>query len=742
VPELTSSLSETRRQILHARLADTIEKRSRFAKTIEKRGTEEFFVIQHLLEAGFRERALDLSLKCFETLRPHLLQNQQAFDAYVQSLPKNWIETFETLLQACEELGRPKKERFSLETALVALDSVGVSANQAHLGSVLSQLYHDSGLGDYQRLDASLAPPDRISRALQIAQERYDASSAAERVNPPLEAMGFLAQNIISALSIGATSFDCSFIASLPSLEPLIPVSTAFMVIDKHVQSTFYLTAARMEESRKGYLEVLELLNKPDRGGIDETYYEYARLTAMYAAGLIEASLGMRSALRWLDTFEAYPFFQANGVRIRMVYYLRQGDTKKAEECKKRLELLQIQNSPSQIFAGGYLLPEVLVYSSSDDLNGISQTLDGIQNMATRFKTWKPILLYARGEYQRVRGDYQKSLSELQEALSLVKPGQHVIWPYLASAYIGTLCDVENFQQARDLGREFLAAALEFGLGISSNLIARSLSLAEGALGEYDTAVQRLQSAIEQYEQAEITGLSPGLVYETRARLAIMMADTPGFSHFARQCAEQYQPGHNPALTAKYEKLMHEAARATLRVSDDLAHAADFYDLTTATAVTLVTGFLGDCRGPKERADRALELLVEQSHCIGGFLYTLQKQGPVLVAQNGVTTVPAEMDAMVVSYLAAEMEDVGGITLSSDTIVKSVEETSQWTVAQREQYRPLVLGHLSNDGYRITGLAVLVRDPARLFAVPGDAVTALSKSLFDAGDVTALVATG
>ena len=38
--------------------------------------------------------------------------------------------------------------------------------------------------------------------------------------------------------------------------------------------------------------------------------------------------------------------------------------------------------------------------------------------MADRFNTWKPILHFARGEYQRIRGDYASARSELEQALN------------------------------------------------------------------------------------------------------------------------------------------------------------------------------------------------------------------------------------------------------------------------------------------------------------------------------------
>jgi hypothetical protein len=192
-------------------------------------------------------------------------------------------------------------------------------------------------------------------------------------------------------------------------------------------------------------------------------------------------------------------------------------------------------------------------------------------------------------------------------------------------------------------------------------------------------------------------------------------------------------------LIAKYEKLVQEAKRAAIRVADELAHAADMSDIDSVTAMTMIAGVLGSCRGPRERAERALSLLVEQSHCAGGFLYTVQKEGAVLVAQNGIEAAPAELDAMVSSFLTAEIDDVQNVTVQTIFAELPANKTSAWTIRQREQYRPLVLGHHTEKGFNITGVAVLVKDPNRIFVIPSDALAALSKSLFDAGDATAIV---
>jgi len=172
------------------------------------------------------------------------------------------------------------------------------------------------------------------------------------------------------------------------------------------------------ERAWKGYLEILERIAQPDHAGIPESYYEVARLSVINAVGILEASKGLATALDRVEQLDFYPLFQVNAWRIRLIYYLRQGQMQKAEECQRRLELLQIQNSPAQFFEGSHLFPVLLAYCLTDDLTGVGQTIYGITKMAEQFSTWQPVLHFARGEYERIRGDYASALGELQKVIA------------------------------------------------------------------------------------------------------------------------------------------------------------------------------------------------------------------------------------------------------------------------------------------------------------------------------------
>ncbi|MBN1654828.1 MAG: protein kinase [Deltaproteobacteria bacterium] len=731
VPELIGSIDRERAGKLHGRIA----------AVFEQRGDEALRAATHLLGAGQDERALDSFLHNYETYIEGQMQNWRATEEILRWLPPDWVDTLEHLLRVCERLGRPRRQLFILHNALVTLSAVTAVADRTHLVEVIEQLYRDSGLFDYDALTESVEEPNRLWRALELAQQRYDSNPESERVLAPTEAIRQLAQTTVVAISYAGTSLDYDLLYVLPSLKPLIPLSPAIEVVEKNVKTTKHLTGGRSEQARQGYLEVLERMMQPDHAGLEYAIYEPTRLTIMYAIALIEASLGYNSALSWIEEFEAHPLFQVNGWRIRMLYFLRQGDTYKANQCKKRLELLQIQHSPKQFFDGTYIAAEVMVYSTSDDLVGIKQSIECIKAIADRFKGWLPLLYFAQAEYHRIRGDYTGALAELDSALRLTAPGRYYIWPYLVGCYVLTLYRLQRFDEAKKKGDELLKAAEDANLDINTIVIKRPLALIEAKRGNYRRAVSLVQSVIDQTIASEITGLNLGLAYETRARVAIDMNDQASFNTYAELCAQQYRTGTNPVLAARYHNLMQEAREANLIVSGDLAGAAEMSEIRSRLQYdeSAIVTILDNCRETQKRASRVLNLLIKRCNCSGGYLYAMQKEGLVLLAKSDEIDETIELTALVEKRILIEINDDQDVVTTTDEKQGASSTQPEWIGPRGEKYRAVLLGHYYQENFAITGIAVLLLDQNKPFIHAGELASAISKTLFDAGDVSIIV---
>jgi hypothetical protein len=79
--------------------------------------------------------------------------------------------------------------------------------------------------------------------------------------------------------------------------------------------------------------------------------------------------------------------------------------------------------------------------------------------------------------------------------------------------------------------------------------------------GRCEQASALADELIAELEAERIRGLHRGALYEARAKVAVMAGDRAGFAHYADRCSTEYRLGRNPALVAKYERLMQFAER-------------------------------------------------------------------------------------------------------------------------------------------------------------------------------------
>jgi serine/threonine protein kinase len=722
---LRAVLDPIRERVFHVRLAEIFM----------KRGNELLRAGQHLLASGQENEALDAFIGFSQASKTLTDRNPAAFSELIQSLPKNWFETYQEAIHTCERRNRPRKCAYDLRlrlSGLVSLVGQGDTDNFEHL---LKQLSADSGLTIYQTLDPGEEPQKRLAHALELAQQRYQSSPESERVLAPIEAIRELAKVLVQAIGVIATSYDYRFWLSLPSLKPYISLSPALEVVDLLIKAIGYRITGRSEQCCVSYRGVIERTSQPDGAGLEETYRTYVRYGVMRGLGMTEAAMGLSSSLQWASEIEADPLHQVNAWRIRALYHIWQGSTAQAEQCKQRVELLQIQNSPTQWFEGSQLGQESFAYALSDDLIGLKASLDAIEKMAQIFPTWQSTLLFASAEYQRILGNHSRALEIVRDAFTKTAPGRSHDWIYIASAYIRTLAAAGDDSEAVRKGDELLAAAQEAGLGYLRNHVRLPLALARAKLSDFETAIALTQTAIDEYQTMGTTGLNLGLAYETRARIAGLMNERGTFLKFAKLCSEHYQTDNNPALSARYDKLLRDARNTRLGASLNPGNAQDFVELTGTGDTINIISYLSGCQNSHERARRALDLLVSQANCQGGYLYTIHQGEPILAAQHGDQAPPAAIDQLINARVAEEIAGAGATEMvGGEAGLRAGEDVTDQGETM-SNYRTILLGHFADEKYIITGIAMLIMDPDKRFNYPGHTVEILSRSFVDTGDV-------
>jgi hypothetical protein len=243
----------------------------------------------------------------------------------------------------------------------------------------------------------------------------------------------------------------------------------------------------------------------------------------------------------------------------------------------------------------------------------------------------------------------------------------------------------------------------EVGLQVMSHHVGLSLALAETRLGEYESAVERLEKGIAYREQIGVTGLNLGLAYETRARVAIAMRDAPGFTRAAAACAREYGRGHGgSSLAPRYEALRAEARQAGLLTASEAPPAPAFTDPLSTLASAFTNGTALD-----DPSTAALSALLTASGARSGALYRLRpgvrEPGAPLPLPDASTPgfePPAEAMTSLQALIDSDMdEDTIDPCTSAPPPGLPQENTERWI--------PYALGRTTDAGYEITGAALL-----------------------------------
>jgi hypothetical protein len=171
-------------------------------------------------------------------------------------------------------------------------------------------------------------------------------------------------------------------------------------------------------------------------------------------------------------------------------------------------------------------------------------------------------------------------------------------------------------------------------------------------------------------------------------------------------------------------------------VSRRLKRAAQSVTTSTTDIGINVELAFARCQGLQEIAQRGIDLLAKRSHAAHGFLYTLQKNGPVLTAAFNVQSKPFGLDRMIHDYLTAELAESEVVTMTSADRLAGTGSLADWTCEKGNQYRTVILGSQTDNGFVITGVAALCKKAGGELAINWDIVSALSNVLSAAGVVS------
>jgi hypothetical protein len=708
---LVATLSAAQSKLLERRLAELFERRA----------GQEFRAAQHWFRADVPGHALDLLVLHAETSQEETTHGPEIFQRYLLTLPDSWFDVFQQGLRYCDALQRPRRHKFELLSRIVGI----MSMLNMHVAEVLAELFvdlrRDSGYDDWEALDPEMEPKARLITALTQAKERYAATPEPDRVIDPIMAIRRLTRCVIAAAGPISMALDVATLRTLPRLRLFSALSPALQASNQLLEGLEARCIGRLPRALTQYKALLEIVDRPDRGGIDQSFAVYMKLGVINGVGMIEAGLGLRSCTKWAAELERHPAYEVNASVIRMLDCLFQADLPGAEEQKRLADRLRIQNSGRQMYEGGHLIWQLHAFALSGDLTRVRQTSEEIAPLAKRYPQWEPVLRYAIAEYYRMARDFKRAASELEQVLAIVKAGLHQIWPHAAAAHVLTLLELKELERARSAAHEYVESAAH-ELEYVPSLLQLSHALARAAAGQLEAALA-VDELIARLHEDGIGGLHLGIAHEFRARVALYLHDQAGFARHIELCRQLFFAYQNAALTAKYHRLLQDARRA---IKDGSEQQRSNFDSTAQYQNAPIEVALAGCRDDDQRARLALTLLTGQSGANAGLLYLAGEEEPVCVAEVGQMPDPMSLMPQVQRYVALQ-RDHDDVT-ASDTGEAEHDESLQWPDADGQTLRPILISHVHRGVLVVTGVAVLAFDKHKVFSVP--AATAASISQF------------
>ncbi|HKU43813.1 MAG TPA: hypothetical protein VJR89_36890, partial [Polyangiales bacterium] len=633
---------------LSPELARTLDRR--LAQVFEARGDCEFLAAQHWLRAGKLTHGLDVLIRYAEHVArdapPLTLTSARGFHRPA----RDWRETYELGLRACEQLDRPRRERYVLRQRMTALCSLLGQHDAVELPLLVAELAECSGLSDYAALDASLPHGERLRIAFSAAQQRYEAANEHDRLLDPRAALRELTRALTVTSGLAAQAWDLAYLRAAPDITPFQGLAPSIATMNMLLRGMERRLTGSLEQASAIYRELLVRLEQPDHGGLDASNAGYTQAGIVNMLGLIEAGSGLASCVSRIEALQKLPAFAVNALLLCMLHAMFQGDAEGADAYRGQAARVRVQTGGRPIYGSLHLIWELQAHAICDDLTRMRHTLEEIAPLAARFVGWQPIFRYGSAEYHRMRRSPDRALLEIEAALQAAPPGAHQVWPLVAVCHVLVLHDLGRHAEALARARENLEdAQLELGEVPAPLQLASSLAEAQVAADGADTelaaqAEQRADAAIAQLSAAGVSGIHIGFAHELRARIAALLDDASSFERHAGLCRGVYMAHKHPALAAKYERLFQAAAEPV-----------SVPELPDASVEGRIVAALERCRTAQQRAQLALTALLQHTGSSAGVLYRCGPEALECVAQIGEVGDAAALAACVRGYVSLQL---------------------------------------------------------------------------------------
>ncbi|MDD9966593.1 MAG: protein kinase [Myxococcales bacterium] len=633
--------------------------------------------VLHLLNAGESARAIAVVVELdLQALLPEL-------------------ELLQRILAAAEADGSPPALLHRLRMAVLSKASlVAGSAPFLSLAEqVTEQIKRDCGLAAYAEL-AHLPDEQRLQAALELTAKRFEAMPEQDRVCAVKSAIGQLARVYGMLTSMASVSVDLALLDRLPDLSPLTPLSPAL----ERVQQIAEMGRAKIQGPRSlcaaRAWEVLDRIAQEDRGGLDELQHQRTFLGMHTTLGAFEALIGSSATEKHAELLERDPEMRPSAWLLRGLMFLYQGNVEESRKCHRRAELLRLQHrSGSRYFSalGGLSLHGHVALGDSIAVRDVTEVLEAL---GRKHLGWPGAITLARTHQLRLSGDPNAAVGMIGPLLSELGPDIADRFCPVAAAYLESLVDGGEFDEAGRRALELQAQIQRPNQWDESQLLRRAIALALHRAGDHAGAADVLDVAIDVGQRRGLAGLALGRLLELRARIALSLEDRRLFDRHVQRCALEYDRSNNPRLGVRLAALVEESRHD----ADDLPKMIGPH---TDTQQAELRSRMLECVDLEDRSRCALTMLLQSMNSQEGSLYGVSAEGTVtLLASVPEAWTGDGMEATLREYLTVERALLasGSLGITQEQLEAPVEEADTQTEEPKQRSLPFESSGYLNDG--------------------------------------------
>jgi len=558
------------------------------------------------------------------------------------------ITPLEAVVQVLEAHGGSRTRCAEIRVLLLTAGTSGnhevVERQAKHL---IDELRVSTGLDTARRLGRILGPRVALVCGVATACARWLFTSPSQRGANPIRGMQWL---FIAAASLAVRYGEAFDVRSFDELLELIRPASVFRTRIPH--AVFLMIEAMRDFIRAKHAPIMKNIERAiwliqhDRlAPISDMERKSAETAARMLPVFIAVSRQDPGYEQLLAKAEQYDlrFYTMQGCQARVAYYRSRGEEHDALEWESRAETLALQLGSLRYVRAWMNIVSAMAYALTRDVMGLKRSIHGLAASTADGFGYEAPLELARGEYYRERGELELSRKSLERCLETVPAEISLIIQPALAALAETYLALGELEQARDTALRAIARSSARDTAMIANEVRsqRVMALVEAACGQPELATARLDDIIARTAALASPSLC-GMLHDARARIAFTMGDVDNFTSHTDRAAQLFLSSRNPVLIARGERLAqgiigpheraepHEVLEDAVTISEVPAHI-------TCTTV------LERCRGPSERAARALEVLVQSTSAESGYLFIQREARLIVVAPSTGETPSAEI---------------------------------------------------------------------------------------------------